>query len=106
MRRLLSLPQLSAQKYLGFGSPKKILDISCGTSEIDSLLSALSSSTLPEVLGDMAGSDGLPPENESFSGTESREAGPPGAVQGWFVGFEFNFRGSYVASRLRPAYFF
>ena len=73
MRRSLSE---SAQKYLGCGCPKKILDISCGTSEMESLLSALSSCTLlPDVLGDMAGGDGLPPKNESFSGAESREAG-------------------------------
>ena len=39
----LSLPESElSQKYLGCGSPKKILEISCGTSEMESLLSALS----------------------------------------------------------------
>ena len=44
-----AVPQ-SAQKYLGCGSPKKILEISCGTSEMESLLSALSTVAACDML--------------------------------------------------------
>ena len=47
----LSVPESElSQKYLGCGSPKKILEISCGTSEMESLLSALSTVAACDML--------------------------------------------------------